>query len=135
MNTLDKYGWNTYTSQISCQQDLTTLPNLGRVTSIRGNHFTLVTRNGFKTAELLGKITFTLEKWEQPKVGDWVTFLDYGETVFIDGVLPRQNQLHRKTPGRETSIQVMVANIDKAVVVQSLDQDHSLPGATCASAK
>jgi ribosome biogenesis GTPase len=51
-------------------------------------------------------------------VGDMVSFIDAGDgTGVIHDVLPRQTQLSRKSPGPRGEQQVMVANVDQAVIV------------------
>ncbi len=63
-----------------------------------------------------------------PKVGDWVAITPpttAGPSV-IRGILPRRTQLARKVAGRELREQVLVTNIDVAVIVQGLDQSYNL---------
>ena len=51
-------------------------------------------------------------------VGDWVSVLEAGDgTGVIHDVLPRKSQLSRRAPGTVPLEQVMVANVDQAVIV------------------
>lgn len=125
MEKLDLYGWTKYLKKIKHPIPEKT-DNIGRVASIKGNIFELHTPRGHKKAEMLGKLLFSYEKCEQPKVGDWIKYLDYGESALIEDVLPRYNQLYRKAAGKETSKQVMVTNVDKAVIIQGVDNDFNL---------
>lgn len=51
-------------------------------------------------------------------VGDQVTWIDAGDgTGVIHDVLPRFSQLSRRAPGKNPLEQVMVANVDQAVIV------------------
>jgi len=65
---------------------------------------------------------------ELPAVGDWVA-LEIGgddDEHVIRARLPRQNSLSRKMSGRSTEEQVIVANIDVAVVVTDAGPDLNL---------
>jgi len=123
MKILNKYGWENYISKTGYSGSI---ENIGRITSVKGNLFEIATEKGILKAELLGRLLYAYEKWEQPKAGDWIRFIDYGETALIEDVLPRFNYLYRKTAGKETGKQVMVANADKAVIIQGLDNDFNL---------
>ncbi|MGK7395781.1 MAG: ribosome small subunit-dependent GTPase A [Candidatus Cyclobacteriaceae bacterium M3_2C_046] len=126
MEKLIHYGWKNYISKANYQVNQIDVNTVGRVISIRGNTFEIVTDRGMVAAELLGKILFAFEKWEQPKVGDWIKYIDYGDMALIEGVLPRFNQLYRKKSGREVTKQVMVANIDQAIIIQGMDHDFNI---------
>jgi ribosome biogenesis GTPase len=93
---------------------------------VRGFKYDLTTENGELETELSGKLLYGTDAEGLPKVGDWVTFLDYSGTGYILDVLPRVNALSRKTPGNKTERQVLAANIDYALVVQGLDRDFNL---------
>lgn len=126
MKHLYQYGWNSYIKNIKNTENIQT-ENIGRVVSVKGNIFEIITGKGMVKAELPGKILFTYEKWEQPKVGDWIEYIDYENLALISDVLPRLNQFYRKTPGKTVEKQVIAANIDQAVVIQGLDNDFN-PG-------
>jgi ribosome biogenesis GTPase len=61
-----------------------------------------------------------------PKVGDWILFMHYDTMGYVIEVLPRINELSRKSPGTKTQKQVLAANIDFALVVQGLDRDFNV---------
>lgn len=63
-----------------------------------------------------------------PKVGDWVaaTAAIEGGAAQIRAILPRRTALARKVAGRELREQVLVANVDVAIIVQALDQSYNL---------
>jgi len=125
MESLFQYGWKEYIEKSNYSKQ-TNLENTGRVISVKTNIYEIITSTGIRKAELLGRLLFSFQKSEQPKVGDWVEWMDYGEAAIISDVLPRYNQLYRKTAGKETDKQVMAANIDQAVIIQGLDQDFNL---------
>ena len=60
----------------------------GRVISIKGFKYWLITENGELETELSGKLLYGSDSEDLPKVGDWVSYLDYGEIGYILSVLP-----------------------------------------------
>jgi ribosome biogenesis GTPase len=124
MNTLNQYGWNSSVDEYYHLLKTSLIP--GRVISIRGYKYHLITDKGELETELSGKLLFESEIENLPKVGDWVLFIDYDTTGYIVDLLPRTNALSRKNPGRRTEKQVLAANIDFAIIVQGLDRDFNL---------
>lgn len=65
-----------------------------------------------------------------PKIGDWVVFekIQGDQKVLIKEILPRFSKISRKDPrpGEMLVEQVIACNVDKAFIVQSLDNDFSL---------
>jgi ribosome biogenesis GTPase len=125
MNTLENYGWNKH-SQEQYHQFYTPGSETGRVISIKGFKHLLITSTGELEAELSGKLLYGTDPESLPKVGDWVLFVRYDPLGYIVDVLPRMNELYRKTPGTQTSRQVLAANIDDALIVQGLDRDFNI---------
>ena len=63
-----------------------------------------------------------------PCVGDWV-YVQYhseGTRAIIHGILPRKTFLRRKSAGRNVDFQMIAANIDAALIVQSCHYDFNL---------
>lgn len=125
MIRLEDYGWNTFHQQnyISPQDEE---QGTGRVISIKGFKYWLITGNGELETELSGKLLYGSESEDLPKVGDWVSYLDYGEIGYIISVCPRMNSLARRNPGNKTEKQILSTNIDYALIVQGLDRDFNL---------
>ncbi|HEX6223636.1 MAG TPA: ribosome small subunit-dependent GTPase A [Chryseolinea sp.] len=125
MIRLEDYGWNDFH-----QKNYSTFQNtehpVGRVTSVKGFKYWLITANGELESELSGKLMYGSEHEQLPKVGDWVMYLDYGEAGYIIDILPRANQLSRRNPGIKTERQILGVNIDYALIVQGLDRDFNL---------
>ncbi|KKT86475.1 MAG: hypothetical protein UW85_C0001G0023 [Parcubacteria group bacterium GW2011_GWA1_Parcubacteria_45_10] len=69
-------------------------------------------------------------KSAMPKTGDWVLFkkLKGEKKVLLEKVLPRFSKISRKDPkpGQAIEEQVIAANIDKAFLVQGLDNNFNL---------
>ena len=125
MNLLEKYGWNQFFSNhYLTREEQEFLP--GRITSVKGHTYHLITEKGELRAELSGKLLVDPDKEKLPRVGDWVFYLDYDTQGYIVGVFPRQNALTRKNPGTTSERQVLAANIDYALIVQGLDRDFNI---------
>ncbi|HEY0741612.1 MAG TPA: ribosome small subunit-dependent GTPase A [Chryseosolibacter sp.] len=124
MENLTRFGWDA-----SLQQHFNTLNTslfAGRVISIKGFKYYLMTERGELETELSGKLLFENENENLPKVGDWVLFQDYETMGYIIDLLPRKNALSRKSPGAKFEKQLLAANIDYALIVQGLDRDFNL---------
>jgi ribosome biogenesis GTPase / thiamine phosphate phosphatase len=124
MNTLNSYGWASFQNENTYIAN-TDLP-IGRVISIKGFKYFIITEKGELETELSGKLLYATTSEELPKVGDWVHYIDYDTLGYIVEVLPRKNELSRKNPGTKTEKQVLASNIDFAIVVQGLDRDFNL---------
>ncbi|HZI25273.1 MAG TPA: ribosome small subunit-dependent GTPase A [Chryseolinea sp.] len=125
MIKLEEYGWNIFHQQ-NYSSPQGEGQGKGRVISIKGFKYWLITENGELETELSGKLLYGSELEDLPKVGDWVSYLDYGEVGYILSVLPRMNALSRRNPGNKTEKQILGTNIDYAFVVQGLDRDFNL---------
>jgi ribosome biogenesis GTPase / thiamine phosphate phosphatase len=124
MNNLENYGWNNYYNEYSSKHNQGF--EIGRVISILGFKYYLITKYGEIEAELSGKMLYGNDSEHLPKVGDWVFYMPYDTLGYIIDLLPRTNALTRKSPGNTTEKQVLAANIDYAFIVQSLDQNFNL---------
>lgn len=84
-------------------------------------------------AKIKGKQIFkALSREDFPAVGDWVVIDEIDEQqVMIQMILPRKTIMKRKFGdkdrlGQKDKIQVIAANIDVALVIESVDRDFSL---------
>lgn len=100
--------------------------HIGRVVSIKGFKYEIVTDKRPLEAELSGKLMYNSTDEDLPKVGDWVGLLDYDTIGYIMEVLPRLNAVSRKRPGTKVEKQILATNIDHALIVQGLDRDFNL---------
>ena len=98
----------------------------GRVITVKGHRYTVISQHAELDCELSGKLLFGSDPEGLPKVGDWVTFLDYGDTGIITMVLQRRNMLARRKPGNSSERQILATNIDAALIVQSVDSNFNL---------
>ena len=125
MKILNNYGWNAVHAEnanASEQQGL----SIGRVTSIKGFKYYLITESGELETELSGRLLYGTPSEDLPKVGDWVLYMEYPGLGYIISILPRTNELCRKTAGVKFEKQVLAANVDYAFIVQGLDTDFNI---------
>jgi ribosome biogenesis GTPase / thiamine phosphate phosphatase len=102
---------------------------LARVTTVYGESYIVTDGKQDVTAEITGKIMFSAESpLDYPTVGDWcfVQHLEDGSLSIIHEILPRKSILKRKRAGKSVEFQSIAANIDCALIVQSLDSDYSI---------
>jgi ribosome biogenesis GTPase len=127
MNNIEKLGFNNWFSD---KVDLSKTDfSIERVISVNKNSF--VVSNGVKDiyAELTGKFLFNSEdSLDLPAVGDWVyaQLFDDDELAIIHDILPRKSLLKRKASGKKVEFQLIAANIDTAIIMQSLDSNFNL---------
>lgn len=128
MNNLEKLGFNNWFNDkidLSKTNDF----QIVRVISVNKNSF--VVSNGVKDiyAELTGKFLFNSEdSLDLPAVGDWVyaQLFDDDSLAIIHDILPRKSLLKRKASGKKVDYQLIAANIDTAIIMQSLDSNFNL---------
>ena len=94
-----------------------------RVVGLHRNHIVdLLTVDG----ELLGRPAGRMlqdrsSTTAMPAVGDWVATLPDGT---IQEILPRRSALARRSAADRDRIQILATNIDKAIVISSLNREH-----------
>ncbi len=101
---------------------------LARVTTVHKESFFVTNGENETYAEITGKLMFSAETpLDFPTVGDWcyVQYLDENSPAIIHGILPRKSILKRKTSGKKIEFQAIAANIDTALIVQSLNADFN----------
>jgi ribosome biogenesis GTPase len=124
MTTLKNYGWSNFQNDYYNTLKNTGL-STGRVISIKGFKYYLITEKGELETELSGKLLYGSEPENLPKVGDWVFYMDYESMGYIIEMFPRVNALSRKNPGNKMEKQVLASNVDYALIVQGLDRDFN----------
>lgn len=93
-----------------------------RVTEVNKASFRVADGSHELSAELSGKFLFTSEdSTDFPTVGDWVAIQAFDDLAIIHAILPRKTLLKRKTPGKKIGFQLIAANIDYGLIVQSAD--------------
>jgi ribosome biogenesis GTPase len=77
------------------------------------------------SAGLPGRMRHRTATRDLPAVGDWVAVRRGRDATLIEAVLPRTSVLARRDPDQKSE-QVLVANVDRALLVMGLDHDFNL---------
>lgn len=125
--TLDALGWSEwFASQTGlCGTDHI----MARVAAVDRDQLLLVGEDGFFRAKLSGKYLYeSAGAMQRPCVGDWVCVEKSAQDQFgiVHGVLERQTELRRKAAGDSVEYQMIAANVDFVIVVQSCQYDFNL---------
>ena len=125
--TLGALGWNEwFASQSSrCLGN----DSIARVAAVDRDQLLLVGTPGFFRAKLSGKYRHESQAGlERPCVGDWVCVEKSTDDQFgmVHAIFDRQTSLRRKAPGDSTEYQMIAANVDFVIVVQSCHYDFNL---------
>jgi len=126
MNELKQYGWNESLAQ---QKEASAFNGLehGRVTVSHKTCYEVISGEGLFTCELTGNMLYGREASEYPCTGDWVIFQPVGsERGIIVDLLPRSKALYRLKSGTVSEKQAIASHVDKAFIVQSLDDHFSV---------
>ncbi len=125
IQNLPELGWNHFfQSQLSLEVLSSQLPF--RVTAVHRN---LIECVGFNSEQQPQTLQLSSHYWrqqepdQQPTVGDWV-MLDL--QLRPVSILERQSLIKRRSAGRESSLQLIAANIDTLFVVTSCNDDFNL---------
>lgn len=125
--TLDALGWNEWFALQAdrCHDN----EGVARVASVDRDQFVLVGKQGFFAAKLAGKFFQESNRASQrPCVGDWVC-VDKGahdQFGIIHAIFDRKTCLRRKAPGSSVEYQMIAANVDVVIIVQSCHYDFNL---------
>jgi ribosome biogenesis GTPase / thiamine phosphate phosphatase len=128
MSEIEKLGFDNWYRE---KTDPSRLDDFQIVRVISVNKNSYVVSNGTKEiyAELTGKFLFNSESsLDLPTAGDWVyvQLLDDEALAIIHDILPRKSTLKRKSPGKNIDYQLIAANIDAGIIMQSLDNNFNL---------
>ena len=126
MNHLQLYGWNEELFQQKQQSNYKDFAH-GRVTVTHKTCYEVVSETGSYSCELTGSMLYGQDASEYPCTGDWVIFqtIDTGKGIILDR-LPRQRTLYRLKNGTVSERQAIASFVDKAFVVQSLDENFNV---------
>jgi ribosome biogenesis GTPase len=104
-----------------------------RVTAQHKGGYRVKNASGEYLARITGKQMFTATAKEDfPAVGDWVALSEVDQNqAMIHKILPRKTLLKRTSGdkdrfGEKKETQIIAANIDVALVIESVDRDYSL---------
>jgi len=125
MINLINYGWNNRLDRLKQETAYKKLSH-GRVAVVHRTCYDVVSEEGMLQCELTGNMMFGKSDFELPCVGDWVVFqtFDEGKGIIVD-MLPRERTLYRRKSGTVAGRQAIASYVDKAFVVQSLDDNFN----------
>ncbi|MDR2036338.1 MAG: ribosome small subunit-dependent GTPase A [Bacteroidales bacterium] len=123
---LNTYGWNEKLNQLKQGSIHRTLPH-GRVAIVHRTCYDVISEDGLFQCELTGNMMYGKSDFELPCVGDWVIFQPFDESkgIIVD-MLPRERTLYRKKSGTVADRQSIASFVDKAFIVQSLDDNFNV---------
>ena len=123
---LNTYGWNNGLDQLKQKSAYNTLSH-GRVTIVHRTCYEVVSENGLFQCELTGNMMYGKSDVELPCTGDWVIFQPFDDRkgIIVD-ILPRERTLYRKKNGTIADKQAIASYVDKAFIVQSLDDNFNV---------
>ena len=127
-NNIEKLGFNNWFKD-KIEPTKSENFKIARVIAVNKNSFVVSTGQKDIYAELTGKFLFNSDSsLDLPAVGDWVytQLFDDDSLAIINDIIPRKSLLRRKTPGKKIEYQLIAANIDMAVIMQSLDSNYNL---------
>jgi ribosome biogenesis GTPase len=100
-----------------------------RIVAVNKDSYLIRNENSEVFAELPGRLLFQAQSpLDYPTVGDWVYVQYYNDDTFavIEEIFPRKTILRRKTAGKKIEFQLIAANIDTALITQSLDINFNI---------
>lgn len=123
---LNMYGWNDNLNQLKQGSAHKALFH-GRVAIVHRTCYDVIGENGLFQCELTGNMLFGKSEVELPCVGDWIIFQSFDESkgIIVD-MLPRERTLYRKKSGTVADKQAIASYVDKAFIVQSLDNNFNV---------
>jgi len=123
---LNWYGWNDKLSRLKQESLYSILPH-GRISIVHRTCYEVVSENGLFQCELTGNMMYGKSDAELPCTGDWVLFQPFDENkgIIVD-MLPRERTLYRKKSGTVADKQAIASYVDKAFIVQSLDDNFNV---------
>lgn len=126
MIDLNSYGWNDKLNQLKQESVFNTLTH-GRVSTVHRTCYEVVSGNGVFQCELTGNMMYGKSDSGLPCTGDWVIFQLFGDDkgIIVD-MLPRERTLYRRKTGTVAGKQAIASYVDKAFIVQSLDDNFNV---------
>jgi len=125
---LESLGWDSwFAEQARLRCDSTA--SVARVAAVDREQLLLLSVTGTFRAKLSGKYLYdSVSTAELPCVGDWVCVIKAEADHFgqVHGILERKTCLRRKAIGESVKYQMIAANVDVVIIVQSCHFDFNL---------
>ena len=127
-SNLAAFGWDSWFAE---QADLRGEPggSVARVVAMDRQQLLLINDTGSFRAKLAGKYLHEAGSTQDlPCVGDWVWVEKSPADQFgqVHGILARKTSLRRKAVGESVGYQMIAANVDFVIIVQSCHYDFNL---------
>lgn len=125
---LEALGWDDW-FEAQARSACDPAGGVGRVAAVDRDQLLLLNEAGAFRAKLSGKYLYqSVSSAELPCVGDWVCVDKSPADQFgmVHGVLARKTSLRRKAAGDAVEFQMIAANVDVVMVVQSCHYDFNL---------
>lgn len=125
---LEELGWNDW-FEIRGKEMCLPEQSFARIIIVDRERYIVRNEHGEFLADLTGKFRYAAgSATEYPCVGDWVCIQihDSENVASIHAVLPRKSFLRRKLAGKTIDFQMIGANIDTALIVQSCHFDFNV---------
>ncbi len=122
---LKALGWSQwFEKRAECGRD----QQIARVAAVDRDQLWLVSQDGFFRARLSADFRHRrIASHELPCVGDWVCIeMPSDDLAVVHSRLDRRSVLRRRSAGGAATSQVIAANVDTAVIVQSCHFDFNL---------
>ena len=127
MDKLESIGYDDW-FRSQADADKIAAHELARVVAVHKDRCVITKGEGDVFAEYSGNLLYVSDSpFDLPTTGDWVyaDFHDDDSHAIIHGVLPRKTLLKRKTAGKQIDFQLIAANIDVALIMQSVDDNFN----------
>jgi ribosome biogenesis GTPase / thiamine phosphate phosphatase len=128
ITTRESLGWNAWFAE-QARLHCGPADTAARVTSVDRGWLVLVNETGVFRAQLSGNLLHSARAAAaRPCVGDWVCVARAGADGFgsVQALLERQTSLRRKAVGNAVVEQMIAANVDCVIIVQSCHYDFNL---------
>lgn len=125
---LNKFGWDEW-FDAKAQENGLAEQHLARVVAVDRDQLLVIDESGEFRAKLAGRFLYlTGQPTDFPCVGDWVCLQYSSSDMFgiVHDVMPRKSFLRRKAAGAAIDYQMIAANIDVALIVQSCHFDFNI---------
>jgi ribosome biogenesis GTPase len=126
LTCLTELGWNDWFAQ---RTECSSTDSIARVAAVDREQLLLVNQTGLFRAKLAGSYLHRHHlSHELPCVGDWVCCEKQAGDDFgmVHGIIERRTSLRRKSAGSAVEYQMIAANVDCVVIVQSCHFDFNL---------
>ena len=127
-STLDSLGWDNWFEE-QLENLLDQGQSVARVVTVDRDQLLLLDEKGSCRAKLSGKyLRDSGTASQRPCVGDWVCIetTEPGQFALVHKIFERRTCLRRKAAGDSVEYQMIAANVDFVIIVQSCHFDFNL---------